>query len=370
MPLYYFFYAGFPGNVPQAEIRSLLRQHNYQYISRCTAGRVEILEITPPLDFGVLDLCAFKNLAGEVLAVNETSSLNSQALDTMLAQVDWKTFTIGRTGRTWAVRVKGNRDYFDPRELKSSELSLAEKINTLWPYPVQLRQAEIHFQLIVDKTLSGLTILCFGVQRYKQSPAVKQRLSRTLALRRPYFSIGTMNNPISHVVANLSETPPGHILLDPFCGSGGILIESALNGNYCLGIDVDRIVIRGAHKNLRYFAPNMRLGEVRASALALPLRSYPENLGNNILGVSTDLPYGRSTSTQGLGVVTIWEGFLRELHRTIVPGSKCCLVVPNTEEVHVFMTKVRQDARFNVIDTCTQVVHDSLTRLFVVLQLL
>ncbi len=332
------------------------------------AGRLEIIEINPDFDFRLLDTSAFKNLAGEVLSVSETSSVDSQALDLMLKQVNWKSLNTSIKGKTWSVRVKGNRSFFSPKELKSTELVLAGRIFKYCPYPVKLDRAGVQFQLIIDKKSPGVTILCFGILRYKQSQETKQRLSRTLALRRPFFSIGTMNNPIARVVANLSETPPGAILIDPFCGSGGILIEAAFNGNYCLGIDTDRLVIRGARKNLKYFSPDMRLGEIRASALALPLRAFSANLGNKIGGVSTDLPYGRSTSTQGLELTTIWERFLGELKTVILPGSKCCMVVPDSPAVDNFLTRVRQDARFKVVETCSQVVHDSLTRRFIVLQ--
>ncbi len=370
MPLYYFFYSGFPGDVPPAEIRSILRLHRYQFQSRRIAGRLEVMEITPALDFRVLDISAFKNIAGEVLSVTETSSVTTQALESVLKQVDWKSLSASKKDGSWSVRVKGDRAFFRPKELKDAELALADKIYKSWDLPVKLSRAEVQFQLIVDKESSGVTVLCFGILRHKQPQEIKQRLSRTLALRRPYFSIGTMNNPIARVVANLSETLPGTIILDPFCGSGGILIEGALNGNYSLGIDVDRIVIRGARKNLKYFAPDMRLGEIRASALALPLRSSMASLGNQIVGVSTDLPYGRSTSTQGLDVTTIWERFLNELCTIIIPGSKCCMVVPDSPAVNAFLARIRQDARFQVIETCTQIVHDSLTRRFIVLQVL
>ncbi len=370
MPLYYFFYSGFPGDVPPVEIRAILRQHHYQFQSRGMAGRLEILEINPALDFNILDRSAFKNLAGVVLSMSETSTLNTEVLDSILQQVDWKSLNEGKFGDSWVVRVRGDRSFFRPKELKSIELALADKIYKRCTYPVKLSGAGVQFQLVIDKKPSGVTVLCFGILKYKQSLEIKQRLSRTLALRRPYFSIGTMNNPIARVVANLSETPPGSIILDPFCGSGGILIEGALNGNYCLGIDVDRIVIRGARKNLKYFAPDMRLGEIRASALALPLRPPSASIGNYIVGVSTDLPYGRSTSTQKLDVTTIWERFLNELQNHIVLGAKCCMVVPDSPAVQKFLVRVRQDTRFKVIETCTQVVHDSLTRQFIVLQVL
>ncbi len=370
MPLYYFFYSGFPGDVPPAEIRSILRQHNYQFQSRGLAGRLEIIEIDPALDFGVLKVSAFKNIAGEVLSVSETLTVNAQALDLVLKPVDWKLLRIDVKDASWSVRVKGDRSFYTPKELKGTELLLADKIYRLWTHPVKLNRADIQFQLIIDKKSPDVTVLCFGILKHKQSPEIKQRLSRTLAMRRPYFSIGTMNNPIARVVANLSETPPDTIVLDPFCGSGGILIEAALNGNYCLGIDVDRIVIRGAHKNLKYFAPDKRLGEVRASALALPLRAFSVTLGNSINGVSTDLPYGRSTSTQGLDVATIWERFLNELQTVILPGSKCCIVVPDVPAVDNFLTHVRVDTRFKVVEICNQMVHDSLTRRFIVLKVL
>ena len=368
MPLYYFFYAGFAGDVPPAEIRSILRLHHYHFQVIKTAGRLEVLEIHPPLNFNVLDASAFKNIAGEVLCMKEVPSLDQQALESLVQQVDWGSLMTNKEGGTWSVRVKGNRSFFPSKLLKRTELELAAKIKEVFPLPVNLNQADAQFQLVIEKRSLTTTLLCFGLLRHKQSREIRQRLSRTLALRRPYFSIGTMNNPVARAVANLSETPPGKIILDPFCGSGGILIEAALNGNYCLGLDINRIVIRGARQNLKYFAPDMRLGEIRASAFALPLRCPRACITTEIGGVSTDLPYGHSISTQGLDGMTIWDLFLNELKGFLLPGTKCCMVVPNSPAVDDFLKKIARESYYKVVDTCIQVVHESLTRRFIVLE--
>jgi tRNA (guanine10-N2)-dimethyltransferase len=210
--------------------------------------------------------------------------------------------------------------------------------------------------------------MALGILQYKQPPEVKQRISRTLAKRRPIFHIGTMNNPIARFASTLAQTPPGGIFLDAFCGSGGILIEAALDGCYTVGVDVDYYFIRGVRLNMRYYSPDRHLGEIRASALALPLRSRLDVLGNCVQGVSSDLPYGRSTSRRGITVTSIWDGFLAELAPLVPVGTRCCLILPDTPEVQGHLPLFAQNRDFRLIEKLDQYVHDSLTRLFLLVE--
>lgn len=52
----------------------------------------------------------------------------------------------------------------------------------------------------------------------------------------PY--VAAINPPLSR---KLIETyvPPGESVLDPFCGGGGVLVESLLSGRKCGGFDIN-----------------------------------------------------------------------------------------------------------------------------------
>jgi len=78
-------------------------------------------------------------------------------------------------------------------------------------------------------------------------------------------------------------------LMDPFCGSGGILIEAGLMKLKIVGHDIDDIMLRRAAINLNFYKiHNFRLEKKDA------LKIYDEK---NITGIVTDLPYGKNTKS-------------------------------------------------------------------------
>ncbi len=49
---------------------------------------------------------------------------------------------------------------------------------------------------------------------------------------RPKFEVGTMNPPLATLMVNAAQPPlrQGHVVVDPFCGTGGLLIEAVVRG--------------------------------------------------------------------------------------------------------------------------------------------
>ena len=56
---------------------------------------------------------------------------------------------------------------------------------------------------------------------------------------RPYIGTTTMDAISSHLAANAAQTQEGHIVLDPFCGTGSLLISSSFLGGDVIGSDID-----------------------------------------------------------------------------------------------------------------------------------
>lgn len=57
---------------------------------------------------------------------------------------------------------------------------------------------------------------------------------------------------LAKILINLSQTREGELLLDPFCGVGGILQEALLKEINCYGVDKDKVAIESAKKNLKW----------------------------------------------------------------------------------------------------------------------
>lgn len=63
--------------------------------------------------------------------------------------------------------------------------------------------------------------------------------------KRSYLGPTSMDAELSSIMTNLGQVRRGHIVLDPFCGTGSILLSCGLRGAFCVGTDIDIRVIRG-----------------------------------------------------------------------------------------------------------------------------
>lgn len=71
-------------------------------------------------------------------------------------------------------------------------------------------------------------------------------LDRLSLKKRPYLGPTTLDPELGLVMANLGRVQPGHIVLDPFVGTGSILASSAaLTGCTVLGTDIDFKILAG-----------------------------------------------------------------------------------------------------------------------------
>jgi tRNA (guanine10-N2)-dimethyltransferase len=159
---------------------------------------------------------------------------------------------------------------------------------------------------------------------------------------RPFSSPVSLDPVLARVLVNLSGVKPGAHILDPFCGTGGILIEAGLCGIGVHGLDVKEEMVAGSRKNLEKYgiiSHDVRQGEVS---------KIEEIFGDGFDAVLTDLPYGKSSKKSGEPV----EEFLEFLEG--FEGRK--VFMWNEEELGGF------EADFSVY------MHKNLTRYIYVIQ--
>ncbi|MFC4550341.1 MULTISPECIES: methyltransferase domain-containing protein [Halorussus] len=131
---------------------------------------------------------------------------------------------------------------------------------------------------------------------------------------RPFFQPGGMDPLLARALANLAGARPGATLLDPMCGTGGVLIEAGLVGATVYGADAQSKMARGAAENLgRYLDSDERTtGEwatLQGDATHLPFRD------GSIDAVVFDAPYGRQSKIANLGLDDLVSGALAEARR-------------------------------------------------------
>ena len=218
-------------------------------------------------------------------------------------------------GRTFAVRSRGFADEAMAVERRVGAMVLAAARQRGIRTSVRLDEPDVC--LVVAK-LDGKYVL--GRLIPKPPRSVYQKRS----MERPFKHPVGIDPAMARVMVNLAGLLPGGRLLDPFCGTGTILIEAGLVGGYALGIDSSRQMIRGCELNLqRYGIGGYSL--LLADSLKMPLKARFDHL-------VTDPPYGRS-SPSSVDVERIYESFPEVASQVIKPGGTLCMASPSTLEI-------------------------------------
>ena len=166
--------------------------------------------------------------------------------------------------------------------------------------------------------------------------------------KRAYFHPGVMMPLMARQIINLTHVEPGESLLDPFCGTGGMLMECEILGVRGVGSDFNEEMLEGCRKNL----PNAEI--LRADATKMP---YPDA---SFDAVATDLPYGQSTIISAESLDTLYRESLSEIRRVLKTGRRAVIVTHRD-------IRALAEPEFTILGYFEQRVHKSLTRRILVL---
>lgn len=125
---------------------------------------------------------------------------------------------------------------------------------------------------------------------------------------RPFFQPGSMDPTLARALANVAGAREGRAVLDPMCGTGGLLVEAGAVGARVVGADAQARMVGGARANLDA-ALDGGFDVVRADARRLPLSD------GSVDAVVVDVPYGRQSRVEGESLVELVGGALTELSR-------------------------------------------------------
>jgi tRNA G10 N-methylase Trm11 len=70
--------------------------------------------------------------------------------------------------------------------------------------------------------------------------------------------VGMLPPKLSQIMINFSEPEPDDTIVDPFCGSGGLLMEASLMGYKSAGSDLSEEMIQCSKTNSEWFAENFK----------------------------------------------------------------------------------------------------------------
>ena len=170
---------------------------------------------------------------------------------------------------------------------------------------------------------------------------------------RPFLLPITLHPKIARALVNLSRIKKQETLLDPFCGTGGILIEAGLLGINVIGSDIEKKMIDGSKKNLEYYhLANFKL--YCADIGEIP-RYVP-----SADAIVTDFPYARATTTKGEQLTQLYKRAFETISQ-VLKKNRYAVVGVSSEEIRTI-----GETYLSVVETYPVKSHRSLTRYFVV----
>ncbi len=333
---YFVFASGENIELAKAELDSLIRVLDENAIVSWT-GPLALIEMDSDPTTFLLDRAAMIKEAGIILAKDPSSGRT----------LDWISDDIlmNRIGpqSSFCVRSKsltGNREV-DVRD----ELTVLLGTRTRRTTGARVSLDNPDVKLVVILTSSG-TILCES-----RESLLRKELSLREPGRKTFFHPSMMNSQLARAMCNLAGVHPGSLVLDPFCGGGGILCEVVALGAKAVGIDLNWRLIMGARINLAAM-PDSDTTLIQADASASPV-------GRQRLDcIVTDPPYGRTSSTRGARAVNLVRAFLEFVPDMIRIGGRMCICGSSDMNVSEMVLELG----FEIANRLEVRVHSGLTR--------
>jgi tRNA (guanine10-N2)-dimethyltransferase len=343
--LYAFELSGEHEELPAAEVLACLKIEGLDFrpharVDQCLvvdiAGREE--DVERALTYPVTERLAMTHHILKVVGITEN---NPDAVLKLAEAFEPGAYI--REGESFVIRAKRIKHHVDfPCE------SLEQKIGGCIyrkGFRANLKSPDVEFRLILSEK-AVLGVLLSSVDRSAYEARTPQN--------KPFFHPGVLMPRVARALTNLSGIKPGELLLDPFCGTAGILVEAGLVGARVIGIDAQEKLVLGAHMNLEAYELDYILME--GDACRVPLKN------STIDTVVTDPPYGRSAAILAGSLEELYSGALEEIHRVLKPGGIAVVVSDKTA------FEYGEKAGLKVLEIYTQRVHRSLTRIITIFQ--
>ncbi len=224
---------------------------------------------------------------------------------------------------------------------------------------VNLKNPKTLIQLFIvkNKTYCGLLI-------YSNIEDFESRKSHL----RPFPHPSSLHPKVARALINITGIKNNEILLDPFCGTGGFLIEAGLMGIKTIGYDINKIMINGCIKNLKHY--NIKDYKIKNQNAIYITDKFDY--------IVTDLPYGLNSNAISEYYEKDWkkgrinlkmqkEGFYKELEGFYLKFLKNLRKKLKKQAVIVFpdyvdYRKLLKQSKFRIEKEFSNYVHRSLTR--------
>jgi tRNA (guanine10-N2)-dimethyltransferase len=242
-------------------------------------------------------------------------------------------------------KVNWQRHYKNDFCVRSHDLDNENKIADLIWYKlknpkVKLENSStrIEFFKQKNKIICGILIEDVGLGFQNRRPH-----------QRPGFHPSSMIPKLARACVNLSGIKEREKLYDPFCGTGGMLIEAGMIGCKIWGSDISKDMLKKTEINLKDAKiKNYKIFEADATKSQV-----------NCNAIVTDPPYGKSSALYKKDRTKLYEEFLNNAYNYLHKGTKLVMVLPTT---------IKFKNPFKKVKTIDFFVHFSMTRRIYVME--
>ena len=260
-----------------------------------------------------------------------------------MVSLDWNAIIDG----DFAVRVKKINSSIDTMVMeKKLGAIISKKTNS--NIKVNLTNPEVFVRVLIfeSKVFVGI----------RKGVINKKYFFDLKAHKRPFFYPGSMSPKLARAMVNLAKVKKDDVVLDPFCGTGGLIIEAGVLGNFVIGTDIDYRMVKGTKENLEYYGvKNYNIFRCDAREL---------NLDFKVNAVVTDPPYGLCSSPAGESSLVLFKEFLQTIDSSLTEDGRICLASPH----YVDINDLIRDTVFEISQQHAIRMHKSLTRIVSVLE--
>jgi len=328
--------------LPRSEVIASLEADNVKFEHLSTHDQVLRLACEDPMTLSEC-IASRTSMAKECCLELFYCSAEHEEILHLARDVPWDSYV---SDRSFAVRIRRIKNYskgIDAHRLEADIGSIIVKCGG----KVDLDQPQV---MIVGALTEDVFMLGIRLSKVDRGSFEKRRPKR-----RPYFHPSAMEPRLSRAFVNLARSPRGGVLLDPFCGTGGFLIEGALIGCRVIGGDIVEEMVRGARMNMKYFGLDPS-GIVLHDARKMPF--------TEVDAIATDPPYGRSTTTAKIPLPKLLEDFIGQAAEALKKGRYLSMACP----LGIPIEDYAQEADLELVEEHRFRVHRSLTRRILVLR--
>jgi tRNA (guanine10-N2)-dimethyltransferase len=211
---------------------------------------------------------------------------------------------------TIAVRARRFQEY--GREVDINQLTIKVGGAVAPGRKVNLTRPEVELRML----LSDRVYLFLG-----EIAVDRSQFERRKVAERPFFSPISLHPKFARALVNMTMVRRGDRLLDPFCGTGGVLIEAATIGVRACGSDISPVMVDGCRQNMEHFdlpIENLEVADV----------GDIEAIFGTVGVVATDPPYGRATSTMKEPLSDLYARAMRAIPAVLDRGARAGVVLP------------------------------------------